>query len=604
MRRRVPLILAACVLAVLGLSAASAPAATVTVFGHNGRTHVVNNPYLTGPAANPALPGPPATGPILAPPESPPQSPPESPLASPLQSPLASPLQSPLAIVPHARAPLARDARDGRAALRGKSKKKPKPKPVTFPQSLLSLRNKGMLDAASYQSDVRAWNQAIAEQKHVARWRATQLGDVTATLDELAADKQVTVARLPVLMLTLKNNANYWKTGPALGDGASVQFQGSELVWEYYAGSGIQLQVLHTFGEGDGYYEAGQADYGKLATLMNEMVPLAVRRAGGLAWEYYFNWDGGNPPWVSAMAQATGLEALSDAYLATGNRQYLTDAHEALPLLETAPPTGVAVKTALGTRYLQYSFTPNTDIINAFLQTLLGLYDYEQVSRDPVADALYTAGNRQAQAELRSFIVGGWSLYQAGDADSLSYHMLVTGFLKLLCQKTQGPAYCTTYQRFEADLLTRPQLTLETTSAIAGKKFGLNFKLSKYAAVGVTLNQGAKNYIYEKKSFYAGTRSLVAPKLKVGTYSLTMSVTDPVGHYAKLTTGLQVCKRTCPVQPYALKPTTGTPPTVTVPIPTPTKTGTTTTPTTTTPTSTSTTPTETSTTGGTGPGPP
>jgi len=594
MRRRVPLILAACVLAVLGLSAGSAAAATVTVFGHNGRTHVINNPYLTGPAADPALPVGPVTGPILALPVEPATTSPFALFPSPLAL-LPSP--APFASV---RAPLARIARARRAAPAKKTKKKPKP--VTFLQALLNLRNKGTLDAADYQRDVQAWNQAISEQRHVTKWRAAQLGGATATLDELAADKQVTVARLPVLMLTLRNNTSYWKTGPALGDGASVQFQGSELVWEYYAGSGIQLQVLHTFGEGDGYYEAGRAAYSKLATLMNEMVPLAVRRGGGLAWEYYFNWEGGKPPWVSAMAQATGLEALTDAYLATGNSQYLTDAHEALPLLETAPPTGVAVKTALGTRYLQYSFTPNTDIINAFLQTLLGLYDYEQVSRDPTASALYTAGNRQAQAELRSFIVGGWSLYQAGAADSLSYHTLVTGFLKLLCQKTQGPAYCTTYQRFEADLLTRPQLTLETTRAIAGKRFDLNFKLSKYAAVGVTLNQHAKTYIYEKRSFFAGTRSLLAPKLKSGTYSLTMSVTDPVGHYAKLTTGLQVCKKTCPAQPYAIKPTTGTPPTVTVPIPAPTNTGTTTTPTS--PTSTSTTPTGTSTTGGGGIGPP
>ena len=592
MRRRVPLILAACVLAVLGLSAGPASAATVTVFGHNGRTHVINNPYLTGTAANPGLPAGPVTGPILALPG--------SALATSTASPLVPATTGPLAIGPIERAPLARIARRGRAAPASKTKKKRKP--VTFPQALLSLRDKGTLDAAGYQSDLNAWSQAASEQKHIAKWRATQLEDVTATLDELAADKQVTVPRLPVLMLTLENNTRYWKTGPALSDGAPVQFQGSELVWEYYAGSGIQLQVLHTFGEGDGYYEAGRAGYGKLATLMNEMVPLAVRRGGGLAWEYYFNWEGGKPPWVSAMAQATGLEALTDAYLATGNSQYLTDAHEALPLLETAPPTGVAVKTALGTRYLQYSFTPNTDIINAFLQTLLGLYDYAQVSRDPVANALYAAGARQAQAELRSFIVGGWSLYQPGDADSLSYHTLVTGFLKLLCQKTQGPVYCTTYQRFEADLLTRPQLTLETTSAIAGKRFDLNFKISKYAAVGVTLNQGAKNYIYAKKNFYAGTRSLPAPKLKIGTYSLTMSVTDPVGHYAKLTTGLQVCKKRCPAQPYAIQPTTGTPPTVTVPIPTPTKTGTTTTPTTT--TSTSTTPTGTSTTGGGGIGPP
>ncbi len=151
-----------------------------------------------------------------------------------------------------------------------------------------------------------------------------------------------------------------------------MQFQGSELVWEYYPGSGIQLQVLHTFGEGDGYYEAGPADYGKLATLMSEMVPLGgqARRRDRLG--VLLQLGGRQPPWVSAMAQATGIEALTNAYLATGNRRYLNDAHQALPLFETAPPTGVAVKTSLGTRYLQYSFTPGTDIINAFLQSAAG----------------------------------------------------------------------------------------------------------------------------------------------------------------------------------------------------------------------------------------
>ncbi|HEX3802090.1 MAG TPA: D-glucuronyl C5-epimerase family protein [Solirubrobacteraceae bacterium] len=569
MSRRLPLMLAACVLAVLGLSAGSAPAAMVTVFGHNGRTHVVNNPYLTGSAANPALPAAPVSGAILAPPA------------------------SPLAITPEARAPLARVARVGRPALTSKKK----PKPVTFPQALLNLRNKGTLDAADYQSDVKAWNQATSEQTHIAKWRATPLKDVTATFNEMAADKQVTVPRLPVLMLTLENNTKYWKTGTALDNGASVQFQGSELVWQYYAGSGIQLQILHTFGEGDGYYEAGPADYTKLTTLMSEMVPLAVKRGGGLAWEYYFNWEGGKPPWVSAMAQGTALEALTDTYLATGNHQYLTDAHDALPLLETAPPTGTALKTTLGTRYLQYSFTPKTDIINAFLETLIGLYDYSQASLDPTATALYNAGNVQAQSELKSFIVGGWSLYQPGEADSLSYHTLVTGFLKLLCQKTQISVYCTTYQQFEADLLTKPQLTVLTTSATASKKFNLKFKTSKYATVGITLSQGTKNYVYTKKSFFAGNSSFPVPKLKAGTYGLTMSVTDPVGHYAKLTTDLRVCKGTCPPQPYAIRPTTGTVQTVTVPIPKPTKTTTTTTTTTTPTTTTGTTTTPSTTTG-------
>ncbi|MDE3129775.1 MAG: hypothetical protein KGL16_01355, partial [Acidobacteriota bacterium] len=349
----------ACVVSVLGISASSAQAAMVTVLGRDGHTHVVNNPYLSGAAANPALPVLPAAGPALA-----------------------KPVQV-LTIAPAPRVTLATTAPVAQAAAAKAKKPRKRRKPtVSFAQALRKLQATGALQPAAYRSDLRTWNQALGEETHIAGWRAAQLGDVTATLDQMANAKQVTVARLPVLMLTLANNASYWKSGQALASGAAVQFQGSELVWEYYAGSGIQLQVLHTFGEGDGYYAAGVAAYPKLVTLMREMVPLAVRRGGGLAWEYYFNFDGGSPPWVSAMAQGTGLEALTDAYLATGNSQYLTYAHQALPLLRTKPPVGVGVKTSIGTRYLQYSFTPRTDIINAFLQTLLGLYDYGQVSLD------------------------------------------------------------------------------------------------------------------------------------------------------------------------------------------------------------------------------
>jgi hypothetical protein len=558
------------------MTARSAQAAIVTVLDHNGRTHLVNNRFLTGETANPDLPAMPVDGPLL------------------------TPLAPVLTLTPSSRAPLALAARAPRAAAtKGKPKKV---KTITFAQALLKLEQSGALQAAAYQSDLRTWRQALGEQTHLTKWRATQLGDVTATLDQMATDKQVTVARLPALLLTLANNASYWRSGAALANGASVQFQGSELVWEYYAGSGIQLQVLHTFGEADGYYEAGSADYPKLVTLMSEMVPLAVRRGGGLAWEYYFNWEGGKPPWVSAMAQATGLEALTNAYLATKNTQYLTYAHQALPLLQTKPPVGVAVKTQLGSRYLQYSFTPGTDIINAFLQTLLGLYDYQQVSLDPVASNLYNAGSAQAESELSSFVVPGWSLYQPGEADPLNYHQLVTGFLKLLCQKTQVPVYCTTYQRFAADLLNRPQLTLVTMNAPSAQKFGLRFKLTKYAAVGITLSRGGKNYLYTKKSFFAGTRAFNSPKLKAGSYSLAMSVTDPAGHYGSFSTTFQVCAGGCKAQPYAISaPTTGAVKTVTVPVPPPltTTTATTTTATTTTTTTataTTTTPTATGTT--------
>src|SRR5581483_10245590 len=119
----------------------------------------------------------------------------------------------------------------------------------------------------------------------------------------------------------------------------------------------------------------------------------AAQRGGGLTWEYYFHFDGGAPPWTSAMSQATGLEAFSRAYLATSNPAYLDTGTQALPIFGVAPPVGVNVAAPSGTRFLQYTFAPSTDIINAFLQTLIGLYDFAQASHNATAAALFAAGN-------------------------------------------------------------------------------------------------------------------------------------------------------------------------------------------------------------------
>ena len=104
MRRRRPLILAACVVAVLlGVGAGPASATTVTVLGHDGRTHIVDNPYLTGAAADPTLPAP-------APPA----------------------------------ASSARRAGVARAGHATSARKRPKPpKTVTFAQALAKLRGSG-----------------------------------------------------------------------------------------------------------------------------------------------------------------------------------------------------------------------------------------------------------------------------------------------------------------------------------------------------------------------------------------------------------------------------------------------------------------------------
>jgi hypothetical protein len=267
--------------------------------------------------------------------------------------------------------------------------------------------------------------------------------------------------------------------------------------------------------------------------VLAQLIPLAAQRGGGLAWEYYFSFDGGSPPWTSAMSQATALEALTRAYQATQNPYYLDVATSAMPIFSKAPPTGVNVPTPAGTRFLQYTFAPKLSIINAFLQTLIGLYDFGQVSGNATAKQLFASGNAEALTEVPQFDTGAWSLYQPGVEDSLDYHDLVTGFLQQLCTRTAAPVYCTTAQHFTTDLTTPPSLVQLTQRAKTGHPFALRFRLSKVSRVGIAVRRGSSIPLYTSASFGYGVDHFTVPALRTpGTYLITLNATDLAGNSA------------------------------------------------------------------------
>jgi D-glucuronyl C5-epimerase C-terminus len=428
------------------------------------------------------------------------------------------------------RAPVSSDAR--RAAAQ-----------VTIASTLTKLHRKGEIDAAVYRSDHASLEAAIRTAARLKGTRAVELYSVLTNMHDMAVAGELTPSRLPALFLTLDNNRQWWSTGPLLASGQRVQFAGSELVWEYYPGQGIELQELGSFGEADGYYTGGPADYPKLREILSELIPLAVQRAGGLAWEYFFRFDGGRPPWVSAMTQGTALEALTRAYEAFDDPSYLTTAAQALPLFSTAPPTGVRIATRLGARYLQYSFAPHVSIINAFLQSLIGLYDYAHVSGNATAEQLFDAGNAEAMAEVPHFNTGAWSLYQPGEEDPLSYHQLVTGFLQELCTRTQASVYCTTAQEFETDLTTPPALTLMTHHSRVGILTDVHFRLSKESRVGIVeVWKGTTIFETSAELGYGGNAFGIPTPRRPGTYTVRLSATDLAGNFSRIVGTIDVAR--------------------------------------------------------------
>jgi hypothetical protein len=192
---------------------------------------------------------------------------------------------------------------------------------------------------------------------------------------------------------------------------------------------------------------------------------------------------------------------------------------------------------------VQYTFAPGAGILNAFLQSLIGLYNYAQVSGDPLAKQLFAAGNAEAQAEVPAYDTGAWSLYQPGIEDTLSYHELVTGFLQQLCTRTGAPVYCTTAQRFQADLTTPPVLTQLTLRARTRAGFALRFQLSKYSHVGVTISRGSQTVFATSASFGYGDDSFTIPRLtRAGTYGVTLAGTDLAGNFSRITGSLNVTR--------------------------------------------------------------
>ncbi len=414
------------------------------------------------------------------------------------------------------------------ATHKGTPKKKKKP-PVTFASVLATMVKRGQITAAEQQQAKAAFNGALATEKTLGGTRRAELDAVTTTAHNLAVDGGLWPSRLPMVDATLNANRQWWAHGSLLAYGQRVMFTGSELEWQYYPGQGIQLQVLGSFGAANGMWQAGQDT--QLTQLLSELIPLASDRGGGLTWEYYFAWEGGAPPWTSAMSQATALQALSHAYQATHNAYYLTIASKALSIFtKTTANGGVMVPTPRGVRFVQYTFTPQTSILNAFLQSLIGLDTYAQVSGNAAAARLFQEGNTEALWEVPRFNTGAWSLYQPGEEDDLSYHELVTSFLQKLCTLTHASVYCTTATAFTADLKTPPQVTDLTARTRAKHPFSLRFRLSKISKVGITIRRGTTVVDATSASFPYGVHSFSVGKLSAGAYTVTLTATDLAGN--------------------------------------------------------------------------
>lgn len=407
-------------------------------------------------------------------------------------------------------------------------------------RELRRLRRRGRITVAEVRRYRRIYDNALRTRARLTGARGAALQGVINNTNHMAQRGELTAPRLHAVFLTLERNRQWWTSGRLLRYGERVGFTDSEIVWQYYPGEGIQVQVLGTFGKLNGLWMA--KDDRRLRVLADEMVEYAATRRGALAWEYYFYFGGGRPPWVSAMAQATGMQALARASQRLDEPAYLETARKALRLLRLDAPVGVRTRTDVGVRFLLYSFSPGQHVLNGFIQTLVGLHDYATISGHRFAHRLFRAGERQARRDLEAADTGAWSLYQTGGAEAtLDYQQLVTEFIGNLCNRTDSEHWCDAHRRFTGYLREPPTLELVTSRVRAGRTVLVRFRTSKLARVGMTIRRGETTSLSTSANVTRGTHgySWRVPTTP-GRYEVVLSGTDPAGNTGRITATIRV----------------------------------------------------------------
>jgi len=132
-------------------------------------------------------------------------------------------------------------------------------------------------------------------------------------------------------------------------------------------------------------------------------------------WEYKFDWEpyGLKKPWVSAMAQGQGISVLLRAYKETEEQEYLRVAEMVLKSFQVpVKEGGVSYTDKEGfTWYEEYPSNPPSHVLNGFIFSLFGLYDFYKVTGSNEALELFNKGVETLENHLYLYDTGWWSTY-------------------------------------------------------------------------------------------------------------------------------------------------------------------------------------------------
>ena len=176
-------------------------------------------------------------------------------------------------------------------------------------RSLKVVANGG-IDAAERQSYLASWHSALQTYRRLGGQRRAELGYVIGVVRRARSGQaagRAAAGRLPDPRpqpgMVGEGGAAGFRSAPALRrqprDLPVLPRQGPAVPSAGQLRSGERILV--------------RAPQQRPALAADDLVALWVKRVGFLTWEYYFDFNGGSPPWISGMAQGTAMQALARA---------------------------------------------------------------------------------------------------------------------------------------------------------------------------------------------------------------------------------------------------------------------------------------------------
>jgi hypothetical protein len=361
-----------------------------------------------------------------------------------------------------------------------------------------ALRYALLTERISLQTHARLTDEYGAARKAAGRLtggRAAELAAVLATVDSLADDRLLSPGRLRPVFLVLHRNTEFWTHAAFPAAAQRTTFGRDPAVFQYYPGRGMQLQPLASWGKAN--WLAGQCmrarknarrhaacPVAQLRQTIDRLLGLAAPRGDFIAWEHYFSWGGGSPPWISGMTQATAISALARASRALDEPSWRRAAHRALGAFQVPPPLGVDG----GDHFVMYSFAPSLRIFNGELQAVSGIGELAGLyPRDRIAGRLFRRAERTARGLIPASDTGAWSLYSlAGREATLGYHQLIKEFFGDMCARTLRRIYCAARNRFARYEREPTRIAIAPLRKLRARHLtSVRFSISKISSVSV-----------------------------------------------------------------------------------------------------------------------